>query len=114
VTPRNQQKNTRRQSLARPKIANVGTVLGRSPKPEFPRAPEVPGRAESSDRTRVFLDGAERDIPVFARSALAPGQTFEGPAVVTQSDCTTCIPGGFRGVVDAYRNLILTRDSAGK
>jgi N-methylhydantoinase A len=45
---------------------------------------------------------------VFARSALAPGQTLEGPAVVTQSDCTTCIPDGFRGRVDAYRNLILT------
>jgi N-methylhydantoinase A len=96
-------------------IINLRLVIaGQSPKPEFPRAPEVPARAEPSGRTRVFLDGAERDIPVFARAALAPGQSFEGPAVVTQSDCTTCIPGGFHGRVDAYRNLILTRDGAGK
>ena len=90
-------------------IINLRLVIaGQSPKPQFPRAPEVPGHAEPGDRARVFLDGAERDIPVFARSALAPGQTLEGPAVVTQSDCTTCIPNGFRGRVDAYRNLILT------
>jgi N-methylhydantoinase A len=100
---------------AQVQIINLRLVIaGQSPKPEFPRAPEVPGRAEPSDRARVFLDGAERDIPVFARAALAPGQTFEGPAVVTQSDCTTCIPGGYRGRVDAYRNLILTRGGAGK
>jgi N-methylhydantoinase A len=51
---------------------------------------------------------------VFARASLAPGQTFEGPAIVTQSDCTSCIPGGFRARVDAYRNLILTRGDADK
>ena len=96
-------------------IINLRLVIaGRNPKPQFPRAPEVPGRAEPSGRARVFLDGAERDIPVFARAALAPGQIFEGPAVVTQSDCTPCIPRGFRGRVDAYRNLILTRGGAGK
>jgi len=33
--------------------------------------------------------------------------------VVTQSDCTTCIPRGYRARVDAYRNLILTRGDAG-
>jgi N-methylhydantoinase A len=89
-------------------------IAGESPKPRFLRAPEVAGRAEPSDRARVFLDGAERDIPVFARAALTPGQTFEGPAVVMQSDCTTCIPSSYRGRVDAYRNLILTRRSADK
>ncbi len=94
-------------------IINLRLVIaGESPKPRFPRAPETAGRAEPSGRARVFLDGDERDIPVFARAALAPGQTFDGPAVVTQSDCTTCIPGGYHARVDAYRNLILTRGEA--
>ncbi len=94
-------------------IINLRLVIaGESPKPQFPRTPEVAGAASPSDRARVFLEGAERDIPVFARASLAPGQTFEGPAVVTQSDCTTCIPGGFHARVDAYRNLILTRGVA--
>jgi N-methylhydantoinase A len=96
-------------------IINLRVVIaGESPKPEFPRAPEIPGAAAPSGRARVFLEGAERDIPVFARATLEPGQTFEGPAVVTQSDCTTCIPGGYRARVDAYRNLILTRGDADK
>jgi len=96
-------------------IINLRLVIaGESPKPQFPRTPEVAGAAQPSGQARVFLDGAERDIPVFARTSLSPGQIFAGPAVVTQSDCTTCIPGGFRARVDAYRNLILIRGDADK
>src|SRR5215472_6555710 len=96
-------------------IINLRLVItAESPKPQFVRTAEIAGAAAPSGRARVFLDGAERDIPVFARASLTPGQTFEGPAVVTQSDCTTCMPGGYRGRVDAYRNLILTRRSADK
>jgi N-methylhydantoinase A len=89
-------------------------IAGESPKPQFSRAPEIAGSAAPSGRARVFVDDAERDIPVFARATLVPGQGFEGPAVVTQSDCTTCIPGDFRARVDGYRNLILTRGAAHK
>jgi N-methylhydantoinase A len=96
-------------------IINLRLVIaGRSPKPQFPRAAEVPAPAKPRETWRVYLEGAERDIPVFARADLAPGQFLEAPAIVTQSDCTTCIPRGFRGRVDAYRNLILTRGSAAK
>jgi len=94
-------------------IINLRLVIaGRSPKPQFPRAAEVPAPAKPRETWRVYLEGAERDIPVFARVDLMPGQFLESPAIVTQSDCTTCIPRGFRGRVDAYRNLILTRSSA--
>ncbi|HEV3175987.1 MAG TPA: hydantoinase/oxoprolinase family protein [Stellaceae bacterium] len=89
-------------------------IAGESPKPQFSRAPEIAGSAKPCGQARVFVDGAERDIPVFARATLVPGQSFEGPAVVTQSDCTTCIPGDFRARVDGYRNLILTRSAAHK
>ena len=96
-------------------IINLRLVIaGESPKPQFPRAPETAGPARPSGRARVFLNGVERDIAVFERSTLGPGQTFEGPAVVTQSDCTTCIPAGYQARVDAYRNLILTRGVADK
>ena len=39
---------------------------------------------------------------------MRPGSAFDGPAVVAQADCTTCIPGGFTGKVDAYGHLILS------
>jgi N-methylhydantoinase A len=95
-------------------IINLRLVIaGESPKPRFTRAAEVASAATPSGHARVFLEGAGRDIPVFTRASLSPGQIFDGPAVVTQSDCTSCIPGGYHARVDAYRNLILTRAGAG-
>jgi len=82
-------------------------IVGRSAKPSFPALPEVPGPAIASGTLNVSIDGAKRAVPVFARADLKPGQTFQSPAIVTQSDCTTCIPSGFDGRVDAYGNLIL-------
>jgi len=96
-------------------IINLRLVIaGESPKPRFTREPETVGAARPSGRARVFLEGIERDVSVFERSTLGPGQRFRGPAVVMQSDCTTCIPGGCQARVDAYRNLILTRGGAQK
>jgi N-methylhydantoinase A len=83
-------------------------IIGQSAKPRFPAAPERPEPAVARETRRVFLDGAERVVPVFARADLTPGQHFAAPAIVTQSDCTTCIPDGFNGRIDTYGNLILT------
>ncbi|HVM78455.1 MAG TPA: hydantoinase/oxoprolinase family protein [Stellaceae bacterium] len=85
-------------------------IVGQSPKPSFPRASEVRAPAKPTGTWRVYHDGAVHDVPVFARSDLMAGHYFKSPAVVTQSDCTTCIPAGFLGRVDSYRNLILTLD----
>ena len=96
-------------------IINLRLVIaGESPKPNFPKLAEKPGAATSKESWRVYLEGAEREVPVYARTDLMPGQTFTSPAIVTQSDCTTCIPAGFTGRVDAYRNLILSFAGKGK
>ena len=42
---------------------------------------------------------------MYRRADLRAGQTFAGPAVVVQDDCTTVIPGGFQARVDEYANL---------
>jgi N-methylhydantoinase A len=73
--------------------------------------PERHEQATAAETRRVFLDGAERDVPVFARGDLKAGQFFQSPAIVTQSDCTTCIPAGFKARVDTYGNLILTQEA---
>ena len=46
------------------------------------------------------------------RADLGPGQTFAGPAVVTQDDCTTVVPPGYVTRVDEYANLRITREAA--
>jgi N-methylhydantoinase A len=83
-------------------------IIGQSAKPTFRAAEERRQPAQTEATRRVVLDGAEHDVPVYERAQLTPGQFFAAPAIVTQSDCTTCIPGGFSGRVDAYGNLILT------
>jgi N-methylhydantoinase A len=82
-------------------------IIGASPKPEFPRRSAVGGRAKPSREIEVYLDGAYTRIPLYLREHMEAEQTFEGPAVVAQADCTTCIPRGFSGHVDAYGHLIL-------
>jgi hypothetical protein len=46
--------------------------------------------------TRVFYDGAYVDAGIYDRDKLVAGEWFAGPAIVRQSDCTTCLVGGFK------------------
>ncbi len=82
-------------------------IVGSSPKPRFPESGRVDATPEPARHFQVFMEGAPRRVPLYARADLAPGHRFSGPAVITQSDCTTCVPGGFHGEVDAFGNLIL-------
>ena len=83
-------------------------IIGSSPKPEFPESERVVAAPAPARHVRVFMDGASRRIPLYIRAELVPGHCFPGPAVVAQSDCTTCVPDGLDGEVDGFGNLILT------
>ena len=82
-------------------------IVGTSPKPDFPESQRVEDTPEPARQLRVFMDGALRRVPLYVRTDLLPGHRFTGPAVISQSDCTTCVPGGLRGEVDGFGNLIL-------
>jgi len=56
----------------------------------------------------AWVDGAFHDVMVVRRSTLLAGQRFDGPAIVAQDDCTTCVPTGMRVEVDDFGNLIIT------
>lgn len=87
-------------------------ISGPTAKPEFKRHELVSEMVAPCRHTEVWLDGANRSIAVFARTDLKPGQSFAGPAVVTQDDCTTVIPPGMVASVDAYANLRITPETA--
>ena len=87
-------------------------IAGKTTKPEFPRHPLQSGAATPIRRAEGWIDGAERMIDLYRRVDLRPGQTFAGPAVVTQDDCTTVVPPGLRVRVDEYANLRITREAA--
>ena len=83
-------------------------IVGSSPKPRFPESARVDAVAEPARHLQVFMDGERRPVPLYVRTDLVPGHRFPGPAVIAQSDCTTCVPGGLHGEVDGFGNLILT------
>jgi N-methylhydantoinase A len=87
-------------------------VSGKTAKPDFPRHKLQPGVAPPIRQAEVWLDGAQLQIDLYRRADLVPGQTFAGPAVVTQDDCTTVVPPGYVTRVDEYANLRITREAA--
>ena len=87
-------------------------ISGKTAKPDFPRHQLKPGPAQPIRQAEAWLDGAQRQIDLYRRADLVPGQTFNGPAVVTQDDCTTVVPPGYITEVDEYANLRITREAA--
>jgi N-methylhydantoinase A len=90
-------------------IALRVVITGAVTKPEFPRFEARPGPAPQAGRADVWIDGERRDAAIYRRADLASGQTFAGPAVVVQDDCTTVVPSGFAVRVDEYTNLRIAR-----
>jgi N-methylhydantoinase A len=96
-------------------VVNVrARFIGSTPKPELPRS--RPGRAGCAgaivSRRRAFFRGRPVQTPVYDRSRLRAGNRFAGPAIVAEYSATTLLPPGWRCRVDAYENLILSRDSS--
>ncbi len=61
------------------------------------------------DRTvkRVYDDGQWLEGQVYRRSDLAPGDRFNGPAVVTEYSATTFVPPRCKASVDSHGNLLI-------
>ena len=55
----------------------------------------------------ITLAGGIRAVHA-SRASLGVGSTLGGPAVITQPDATTFIPGGWQATVDASGNLLVT------
>ncbi|MBM4435999.1 MAG: hydantoinase/oxoprolinase family protein, partial [Actinobacteria bacterium] len=72
-------------------------------------------RAAAPASAREAVVGARvRSVPVYDRSHLRAGQTFDGPAVIEQPDATTWLPLGWSAAVDAHAALILRRNPTGQ
>jgi len=75
--------------------------------PARTRARKLPGSAIVDERRAVF--DRPRKTPVIARSALKPGHSFEGPALVEQYSGTTIVPPGWHARVAGGGHLVLRR-----
>ncbi len=80
-----------------------------------PELVELERRDGGTDRAvtgsrRVFFDGWV-DTPTYDRLDLAPGDVVTGPAIIEEFGSTVPVHPGFAGTVDAYGNLLLTRET---
>ncbi|MEN8108643.1 MAG: hydantoinase/oxoprolinase family protein, partial [Pseudomonadota bacterium] len=57
----------------------------------------------------VAITGYSDTVPVWPREQLTAGQSFAGPALVTETVATTWLPDGWECRVDPLGNLLLTR-----
>jgi hypothetical protein len=60
---------------------------------------------------KARFNGVTVDCPVYQRERLDVGVAFAGPAIVDQLDATTVIPPGVAARVDAYKNILILRDT---
>ncbi|MHA4838677.1 hydantoinase B/oxoprolinase family protein [Sphingopyxis sp. MSC1_008] len=60
----------------------------------------------------AWLAGAEHRAPLHQRSALAPGRTIAGPAIIIDALSTTIVEPGWRAEVQSEGTLLLVRTRA--
>lgn len=92
-------------------VVSVRTsVIGITPKPEFPRYQGAPGTLEQAivDRRKMVVRGAAITCPVYDRERLPSRASFDGPAVVEEAGATTVVFPGWITAVDLWGNLRLT------
>src|SRR3972149_5635989 len=86
----------------------LAAVVPSAKPPERPRAArEHEPRVEST--LRAGFDDREVATRLYLREALDAGAHFEGPAIVSQTDCTTVVAPGWRAEVDAQLGLVLRK-----
>jgi N-methylhydantoinase A len=83
-----------------------GTADRREPEPGVMREEEIAARALLGTQEAIF-DGAAVAAAILDRSALAPGNRFTGPAIVTEYTSTIVVPPGAEVRVDPWSNLIM-------
>ncbi len=72
-------------------------------------AQSAPAAPKPMARANMFTGAAWREVPVFDRDALLPGQSFDGPAIVREETATTVVEPGWRATLDERRYLVLER-----
>jgi len=56
---------------------------------------------------RIFFDGEWLESKVYGRERLVPGDSFAGPALITEYSATTVVPPGCVASVDGFGNVVI-------
>ncbi|MEX2212778.1 MAG: hydantoinase B/oxoprolinase family protein [Phycisphaeraceae bacterium] len=82
-------------------------MVGETSKPATRISAVTPREPLASSRSRTLFEGREHDTPVYRREDLQPGDTFQGPALVTEPFSTIVLDLDWRGEVSERGDLVL-------
>ena len=82
------------------------------PRPQFRAASTnpVPATSVKLGSREVYFDGQPVSTDIYNRSLLHSGHVIQGPAIIEQLDTTTVVWPNQTARVDAYANLMLSRN----
>lgn len=86
-------------------------AVGSMPRPPQPELPPGTGAVAETSR-QVHLPGGAAEVPVYDRAAFGAGDSFAGPAIITQLDATTVVPPGWTATVHASGAILLVAGDA--
>ena len=91
-------------------IVNLRAIgSGAVPKPELPVG--TPGDADASgavsEEHEIVFKGERLPTKIYDRAKLAPGNRFDGPAIVTEFDSTTVVLPGYAAEIDVNFNILI-------
>jgi 5-oxoprolinase (ATP-hydrolysing) len=61
------------------------------------------------DTVRMYTQEAWREVPLFQRERLGPGDTVTGPAIIAEANATTVVDDGWQAEMSTLRHLVLGR-----
>ncbi|WP_065967477.1 hydantoinase B/oxoprolinase family protein [Streptomyces sparsogenes] len=71
--------------------------------------PPRAGEPRPADTVRMFAEDAWRDVPLYQRAGLRPGDAVGGPAIIAEEDATTVVDPGWRAAAEERGHLLITR-----
>ncbi len=73
------------------------------------RRPTTDATPEPVDRVAMVVEGARREVPLYDREQMCPGQAVDGPAIIKEPTGTNIVEPGWRAEINAWGHLILRR-----
>lgn len=101
-----------RMEGTRVEVVNLRAIaIGKMTDPALPEGEDGPVSDAShatADSHQVYFAGKWLPTTIYDRRKLQPGNTIQGPAIVTEFDSTTVILPGYRGQIDRFFNILIT------
>jgi len=74
--------------------------------------PQESGEASPVSNVEMYVDGAWRQVPLYDRDQMRPGQEVTGPAIIVETTGTIVIEDGWRVTLNSRLHLIAIRYQA--